>query len=50
MSGRAKNIMRGSIFPSVKFVFAFEMPGKRYDIGDLESYEEVKKEYKGIIC
>ena len=31
-------------------VFAFEMPGKRYDIGDLESYEEVKKEYKGITC
>ena len=30
-------------------VFAFEMPGKRYDIGDLESYEEVKKEYKGIL-
>ncbi len=24
------------------------MPGKRYDIGNLESYEKVKKEYKGI--
>lgn len=23
-------------------------PGKRYDIGNLESYEKVKAEYKGI--
>lgn len=29
-------------------VHAMEMPGSRYDIGDLESYELVKKEYKGI--
>lgn len=29
-------------------VYAMEMPGKRYDIGTLESYEQVKKEYKGI--
>jgi glucose-1-phosphate thymidylyltransferase len=29
-------------------VYAMEMPGKRYDIGNLESYEKVKKEYKGI--
>ncbi len=29
-------------------VYAMEMPGKRYDIGNLESYETVKKEYKGI--
>ena len=29
-------------------VHAMEMPGKRYDIGNLESYENVKKEYKGI--
>ena len=29
-------------------VYALEMPGKRYDIGNLESYEQVKKEYKGI--
>ena len=28
-------------------VCAMEMPGKRYDIGNLESYEAVKKEYKG---
>lgn len=27
---------------------AFEMPGNRYDIGNLESYEKVQKEYKGI--
>ena len=29
-------------------VHAYEMPGKRYDIGNLESYEKVKAEYKGI--
>ena len=31
-------------------VYAMEMPGKRYDIGNLESYEQVQKDYKGIIC
>lgn len=30
-------------------VHAMEMPGKRYDIGNLASYKQVKKEYKGII-
>ena len=30
-------------------VHAMEMPGKRYDIGNLESYENVKKEYHGIV-
>ena len=30
-------------------VHAMEMPGKRYDIGNLESYEQVKKEYRGIV-
>lgn len=29
-------------------VYAMEMPGKRYDIGNLESYNKVKTEYKGI--
>lgn len=29
-------------------VYAMEMPGSRYDIGNLESYEKVKKEYRGI--
>lgn len=29
-------------------VHAYEMPGKRYDIGNLESYEEVQRTYKGI--
>ena len=29
-------------------VHAMEMPGRRYDIGNLESYENVKKEYHGI--
>lgn len=31
-------------------VHAMEMPGKRYDIGDLASYEQVQKEYRGIVC
>ena len=30
-------------------VYAMKMPGKRFDIGDLESYEAVQKEYKGIV-
>lgn len=29
-------------------VYAMEMPGKRYDVGNLENYEKIKKEYKGI--
>lgn len=29
-------------------VYAMEMPGRRYDIGNLASYEQVCKEYKGI--
>ena len=29
-------------------VYAMEMPGSRYDIGNLESYEKVQKEYKGF--
>ena len=29
-------------------VNAMEMPGSRYDIGNLESYEKVQTEYKGI--
>ncbi len=29
-------------------IHAMEMPGKRYDIGNLESYEKVKAEYRGI--
>lgn len=31
-----------------RVVHAFKMPGRRYDIGNLESYEKVQKEYKGI--
>lgn len=30
-------------------VHSMEMPGKRYDIGNIESYEKVQKEYKGIV-
>lgn len=29
-------------------VHAMEMPGRRYDIGNLQSYEQVQQEYKGI--
>ncbi len=29
-------------------VFAMQMPGKRYDIGDIASYEKAQKEYGGI--
>ena len=29
-------------------VYAMEMPGKRYDIGNLQSYEDVKENYFGI--
>ena len=32
-------------------VHAMQMPGKRFDVGNLESYTRIKKEYKGIaIC
>jgi len=31
--------------------YAMQMPGKRYDVGDIASYEQVQKEYRGIeIC
>ena len=30
-------------------VHAWEMPGRRYDIGNLASYEEVKRNYRGIL-
>ncbi len=30
-------------------VYAMEMPGKRFDIGDIKSYEVVKAEYQGIV-
>ncbi len=29
-------------------VYAMEMPGARYDIGNLASYEQVQKQYKGV--
>ncbi len=31
-------------------VHAWEMPGKRYDIGNLESYRQVQESYRGITC
>lgn len=30
-------------------VYAFEAPGKRYDIGDAQSYELARQEYRGIV-
>lgn len=30
-------------------VYAMRMPGQRYDIGTLESYEQIKNEYQGIV-
>ena len=33
---------------TVTDVHAMEMPGKRYDIGNLESYQKVQQEYQGI--
>lgn len=33
---------------SKRDVYAMEMPGNRYDIGNIESYERACKEYKGI--
>lgn len=33
---------------TVTDVHAMEMPGKRYDIGNLESYAKVQQEYRGI--
>lgn len=30
-------------------VYAMEMPGSRYDIGNLESYQKVQEDYKGIV-
>lgn len=29
-------------------VYAMEMPGNRYDIGDIQSYQSIKQHYKGI--
>ena len=29
-------------------VYAMRMPGNRYDIGTLESYEQIKQMYNGI--
>ena len=29
-------------------VYAMEMPGSRYDIGNLEGYNRIRQEYKGI--
>lgn len=31
-------------------VHAMEMPGKRFDVGNLESYTKIKEEYEGITC
>lgn len=33
---------------SVVPVHAMEMPGKRYDVGNLEGYKRICEEYQGI--
>ena len=37
-------------FSAQTTVHAMEIPGKRYDIGNLESYAKVQEEYEGIQC
>ncbi len=32
-----------------KPVYAWQMPGRRYDIGDLKTYQRVQNEFKGIL-
>ncbi|MBQ7499659.1 MAG: nucleotidyltransferase family protein [Clostridia bacterium] len=39
-----------SYLASTSCLYAMKMDGKRYDIGNIESYEKVKKEYNGIKC
>ena len=29
--------------------YAMEMPGKRFDVGNLESYQKIREEYRGIL-
>ena len=29
-------------------VHAYEMPGQRFDVGSIEGYERIRKEYRGI--
>jgi len=31
-------------------VHAMEMPGRRFDVGNLESYKKIQNEYEGIAC
>lgn len=30
--------------------YAMEMPGHRYDVGNLDSYQKIKEKYEGITC
>jgi len=30
-------------------VHAYEMPGQRFDVGSIEGYEKIKREYKGLV-
>lgn len=38
----------GAWLSSKTLMYAYEMPGKRHDIGDINSYNEVQESYKGI--
>ena len=42
-------VFRVAWLPSQTRVHAMEMPGKRFDIGNLESYRNVCGNYRGII-
>ena len=37
-----------SYLAEMRPVHAFLMPGKRFDVGSIEGYEKIRKEYKGI--
>jgi len=39
-----------SYLASKTIVHAYKMPGERFDIGNLESYQKAQEEYKGITC
>ena len=38
----------GGLSSSAAVMHAYVMPGKRYDIGDMKSYEMVQEVYRGI--
>lgn len=50
MEGKSEEQLGGSFivrFCQQTTVYAYPVPERRWDIGNLESYERVKKEYRG---